>query len=85
MPSIAKKTQNKRNLSHGSPCLHMPLSCVCVCLPPLPRSSVRICMVLNFLLKNHLSSAVEAVCIYEALKDLMHYVAQMVTLEKNPN
>lgn len=60
-------------------------TCFCpvsVCFPPLPRSSVRICMVLNFLLKNHLSSAVEAACIYEALKDLMHYVAQMVTLEK---
>lgn len=64
-----------------------PLASICfcpvsVCFPPLPRSSVRICKVLNFLLKNHLSSAVEAACIYEALKDLMHYVAQMVTLEK---
>lgn len=39
-------------------------------------------MVPNFLLKNHLSSTVQAAWIYEALKDLMHYVAQMVTLEK---
>lgn len=40
----------------------------------------------NFFLKNNSSREVDAAYICEALKCLMHYVAQMATLEKkNPN